>query len=57
MPEKDLQWLEANPDKVKAIKGHDPRKPDKWVWCWGSGESWHGAFTLGSAIAAAREAQ
>jgi hypothetical protein len=52
----DLEWLEANPDKVKAIRGHDPRKPECWVWCWGREGDWHGAWTLGSAIAAAREA-
>jgi hypothetical protein len=52
----DLEWLEANPDKVKAVKGFDRRKPDKWVWCWGREGNWQGAFTLASAIAAAREA-
>lgn len=51
----DFAWLEEHPDKVKAIKGFDPRKPDKWSWCWGDGKVWRQAFTLRSAIAAARE--
>jgi hypothetical protein len=52
----DFLWLESHPHLVKAIKGFDPRKPDKWSWCWGDGFKWCEAFTLQSAIAAAREA-
>ena len=52
--ETDFLWLESHPQLVRAIKGLDPRKPDKWSWCWGDGLQWHEAFTLQSAIAAAR---
>jgi hypothetical protein len=52
----DLEWLDKHPDKVKAIKGIDPHKPDAWHWCWTQGgDIWVKAFTLRSAIAAARE--
>ena len=51
----DLEWLASHPGSVKAIQGHNWRKPHGWSWCWGGPSGmWVEAFTLESAIAAAR---
>ncbi len=57
-----IDWMHHNPGRVIAIKGFDPRFPDKWYWCWNgpSGQgllTYNKAFTLRSAIEAAREAK